>query len=443
MSMLNSIFFFNTPSSFLWIFFFTIFLFTGIPKSYSGDYWSKQQTPVNTLLTKCSFVDSLNGWVTGDEGVILHTSNGGTNWQLQDSKINFKIYDVHFINPRLGWAVANDNFAAGTAILSTTNGGINWYHYRYPDNSFLLYTIYFKDSLNGFMGGYGGKLLRTTNSGMNWIFCKVDSSLFSSFPVLSISFYDFNLGFATGGSIDLAGVIWKTSNGGITWRSFQASFEPVYSIYFLNSSKLIAAGGDYKFGTIISKSTDSGLHWNFEPLNIFGIAKGISFRTSTEGWMVLSFSENFAYTLDSGKKWNLMNVPGNNALHDISFTDSLHGYSVGSNGSIYRYNSSAMAINNIENFIPLKNRLIDNYPNPFNPKTIIRYEIAKTDIVSLKIYDVTGKEMITLVNKRQSAGNYNVEFDAMRHNIEFPSGVYFCILKTEDFTQSKSIILLR
>jgi hypothetical protein len=84
-------------------------------------------------------------------------------------------------------------------------------------------------------------------------------------------------------------------------------------------------------------------------------------------------------------------------------------------------------------------KLQQNYPNPFNPKTTIKYSIPSTSFIKLKVFDVLGNEIATLVNEEKSAGNYDVDFNAS----EIPSGVYFYKLKAGDFTQTKKMVLLK
>ena len=83
--------------------------------------------------------------------------------------------------------------------------------------------------------------------------------------------------------------------------------------------------------------------------------------------------------------------------------------------------------------------LSQNYPNPFNPTTNIGFRVANFGLVTLKIYDVLGKEVATLVNEYKSAGEYKVEFDAS----VLPSGVYFYQLKAGSFVETKKMVLLR
>ena len=95
------------------------------------------------------------------------------------------------------------------------------------------------------------------------------------------------------------------------------------------------------------------------------------------------------------------------------------------------------------NDLPVEYKLFDNYPNPFNPSTKIRYSISSgtstTNFVQLKIYDILGRQVASLVNETKAPGNYEVTFDARN----LSSGVYFYMLKAGNFVQTKKMILIR
>ena len=84
-------------------------------------------------------------------------------------------------------------------------------------------------------------------------------------------------------------------------------------------------------------------------------------------------------------------------------------------------------------------KLYSNYPNPFNPSTKIKYSVAEKTFVSLKIYDVAGSEVASIVNREQAAGEYEVDFNA--DNLK--SGVYFYMIQAGNFVQTKKMILMK
>jgi hypothetical protein len=89
--------------------------------------------------------------------------------------------------------------------------------------------------------------------------------------------------------------------------------------------------------------------------------------------------------------------------------------------------------------IPVNAKLLANYPNPFNPSTLISYQLLFASQVTLKVYNVLGKEIVTLVNEEKPAGTYEVEFNAEG----LPSGVYFYKLQAGDFIEAKKMLLLK
>ncbi len=88
---------------------------------------------------------------------------------------------------------------------------------------------------------------------------------------------------------------------------------------------------------------------------------------------------------------------------------------------------------------PASYSLGQNYPNPFNPSTTIDYSLAEHGSITIKVYNLIGKEMATLVNEEKPAGNYSVKFDAS----SLSSGVYFYTMKSGNFTQTRKFILMK
>ena len=95
--------------------------------------------------------------------------------------------------------------------------------------------------------------------------------------------------------------------------------------------------------------------------------------------------------------------------------------------------------NGSNNSIPAKYELSQNHPNPFNPTTSIMYSIPKDGFVSLKIYDITGREIKTLVNEIKKAGYYSITLNAS----ELSTGIYFYRVQTGNFFQTKRMVLIK
>ena len=103
------------------------------------------------------------------------------------------------------------------------------------------------------------------------------------------------------------------------------------------------------------------------------------------------------------------------------------------------YFNHIVGIKKISELVPEKYQLLQNYPNPFNPSTVIRFDLPKSDLVTLNIYDVSGRLVKTLLNEHKSPGTYEVKFDAS----EISSGIYFYKLSTSTFSEAKKMIFIK
>jgi len=100
--------------------------------------------------------------------------------------------------------------------------------------------------------------------------------------------------------------------------------------------------------------------------------------------------------------------------------------------------------NTVNNIKELQNyQLLQNYPNPFNPSTEISFILPKKDYISLKIYDILGRELLTLYEGIKEYGLHKIEFNTKNYGIDFPSGIYFYILKTTSFYETKKMVIIK
>ena len=116
-----------------------------------------------------------------------------------------------------------------------------------------------------------------------------------------------------------------------------------------------------------------------------------------------------------------------------------NGTSIIITGFLSNYGLIITGIDDKQAFVPTVYRLNQNYPNPFNPSTIINFQIPEEGFVTLKVYDILGREVKTLVNENKTAGNYKIDFDAGK----LASGVYVYRLNSKNFTEAKKMLLLR
>ena len=151
---------------------------------------------------------------------------------------------------------------------------------------------------------------------------------------------------------------------------------------------------------------------------------------------------------NNGSNWINKNQ-GFNFIPTVSALLVTNGYVfAGTSGqSVWRrLYSEAIGIQNISTEVPSSFSLGQNYPNPFNPTTNVQFSMCNVQFVTLKIFDMLGREVATLVNKKLNAGTYSVDWNAS----EFPSGIYFYRLQiadptgwTEGYTEVKKMSLIK
>ena len=139
-------------------------------------------------------------------------------------------------------------------------------------------------------------------------------------------------------------------------------------------------------------------------------------------------------------------LPQGNDLNSICFIDANIGTAVGPGGTILRTTNGGVTFIGDEPNPKQPNSFLlsHNYPNPFNPATTITYQIPQTEFVTLKVYDILGKEIATLVNEEKPAGSYEVEFNSHSGEVRnLTSGIYFYQIKAGEYSETKKMILLK
>ncbi len=391
--------------------------------------WYQQEIDPAVNLFDVRFINRYTGWVCGDNR-IFKTTNAGMNWVEQSNPAQSLLWQIHPVNENVVYA------AGYCTILKTTNGGDNWLPLRNGSlpcagqnytglwfmneqtgwfcglqiglrttdggNTFVdsvninysMYDITFFDDSTGVMAGFGGTL-RTTNSGVSWYEVKLPHYSISP-DVYRMSFLS-NLGWAG----TLASIVYKTEDYGSTWDSVvqmlpNKNQDNIFCVEF--ASQLTGYAGLNR-GRIL-KSTDGGLSWNLHPTSVYGIP---IYRA------IYAYDDNVVWAVGRGK-----------ILHTA-------------NGGLTDTRQHSQ-------FIPTGNKLHQNFPNPFNPGTSLRFDISKSAQVRLLIYDMTGKLVTCLLDKKMNPGSYETGFNAG----SLSSGYYLCVLEVDGkASESRKLAFLK
>lgn len=388
--------------------------------------WVNQYNSPGVDFYDIEFINNKTGWVCGT-GIILKTTNSGANWINQVGIPQKALFGIHAVNENIVYCVGYYQ-----TILKTTNGGDNWIILENgPSGSGSSYTAtFFINELTGWVGGYtGGYIKKTTNGGISFF----NQSL--NFIARDIYFKDSVNGISCSGAATIA----STSNGGDDWFINQYNSVSHGSGDF-NRMSFINEFTGYTVGAnrLVYKTTNFGATWDsISYINNSLAPQCIKFVNDSVGYCAGSGGEIFM-SKDKGLTWIRQTNQIGGYIYDIKgYKDSL--WVCASIGKIAFTANGGVFIQNISNEIPSSFNLQQNYPNPFNPSAKIKYDLKISSYVSLKIFDINGKEIQTLVNKKQSAGSYEVNFDGAN----LPSGIYFCSLQAGDFKETRKMILVK
>ncbi|MEZ4823014.1 MAG: T9SS type A sorting domain-containing protein [Ignavibacteria bacterium] len=170
-------------------------------------------------------------------------------------------------------------------------------------------------------------------------------------------------------------------------------------------------------------------------------SNSLIFINKNNGW--ISGLQDIYYSSNGGLNWTTQTTDHLVKYNGIYFIDSLTGWAAGDSGIILKTTTGGVIIgftNTSAN--PRKYFLSQNYPNPFNPETVISYELPVTSRTKLKVYDVLGNEIATLVNETKPAGSYNYQFSTV--NYQLSSGVYLYRLEIDgNIIDTKRMVLLK
>ena len=253
-----------------------------------------------------SFINDNIGWIEGEGGTIISTSDGGENWNTLYSAVDTFMLDIFFLNENLGWVLFWDLIPPYTSkILKTTDGGLSWVIEFCPGENTFFQSVYFLDSTTGFLAG--SDIFKTLDGGVNWFEVNVSDvdtipPNFAEFPVKKMIFYNNQIGYACGGRLDLAGVMWWTKDGGENWLAKGLGPDPINDIQIFDSLNVIGLGGDPEgfYGISQVNTSDGGINWIYKEHEIAGVVNAVSFRTKLEGWAVKE--DKFLLSLDGGER---------------------------------------------------------------------------------------------------------------------------------------------
>lgn len=359
---------------------------------------------------------------------IYKTTNNGDNWIEVNSSL-----------PATAMIVKGQNIFVstfGSGVYKSTNDGLNWFAANNGITDLNLYTIN-TNGLGIFSGSQTSGVYVSSDDGLTWI---NKSNGLTNLWVQNITFSGSYIFAATWG-----GGIFRTADGGNNWITVNNGLPQIKFI------KCLALSGPYIFAGIYATGTDYGVYKSSDFGNTWtgaGLLGGAVVCLAVSGSHMFAglYDIGVQYTNNNGLDWYPKNqgfpvVPTVYALTVANNYVFSNYYNSGSSGPVYRrlFSEIIIGVNNISSGIPSSFDMKQNYPNPFNPVTKIRFEVPHSELISIRVYDVSGKMVRNLVSQKLNPGVYETEFQAQN----LTSGVYFYTMEAGSYKITRKMILLK
>jgi hypothetical protein len=355
-----------------------------------------------------------------DSGGVFLSTNNGSSWiatSLQGTIVS-------------ALAINGTNLFAGTpnGIFLSTNNGTGWTDLNVLFGDTRAFAI---SGTNLFAGTYGGGVFVSTDNGTNWT--QVNNGL-TNYVVIAFAVSGTNIFAGT-----YSGGVFHSTNNGSIWTEVNSGLTGNHvTSLTVSGTNLFAGSNDGVF-----LSTNNGSNWNaiglqdtlVSTLSVYGtnLFAGTSDILGNSGGVFLSNNNGINWTdVNSG-------LPNTGILALTISGTNLFAGTVGS--GVWRRPLLEM-ITSVEDHsseIPFQFTLEQNFPNPFNPSTKIRYSVSQNSNVMIKVFDILGNEIEILVNEEKPVGTYEITWYAAN----LPSGVYFYKLQAGNYFEMKKMILLK
>jgi photosystem II stability/assembly factor-like uncharacterized protein len=396
----------------------------------NGESWNQIGLPEIRIQTL--FVNSQNIIYSGTQSAGIFKSTDKGDYWIGSGLAGMKINTIAVNSNNIMYAGGEPmTIANNKHLFFSSDSGINWSPLDHPYVRINKILVTSQNIV--FTATAGGGVYRSINNGLTW---EQKNSGLTGSHIKSIAL---NSNYEIFAGTDYYGICKSTNNGNI-WQQIGL---PDYSI---NDIEINSVGEIYvstykHYQTFeIYKSTDDGVTW-------------AKFNSGIPNVPVSTLTKNdnddiFAGTESDGvyilKKDSIIWSPANSGLTNLTISDlliDLDGFVyAGTNGSgvFISYNSTT-GLQEETNIVPTSEALLSNYPNPFNPLTIIGFRLSRASNITLKIFDLLGNEISTLIDEYRIAGTHEFEFNASG----LTSGVYFYQLKAGDYADTKKMILLK
>lgn len=385
-----------------------------------------QQTATPPTFASCLAMDSLKLFA-GDNPGVLYTTNNGTSWVNVSNG---------FPNNYTTSIVTNgtDIFASVmfSGIFRSTNNGNSWTTVNNGLSNLWIQTLKVIGSyiFAGNVASYG--MYRSSNNGAVWY--PVNTGLGASPNVYSIFYKDSTIFAGTDGGV------YTSTNNGDNW-TYSSTGLPAGNLVrsFISIGQYIFAGLIVGNSGSVYVSVDNGASWSYAS-NGIGNNYVLSLASSGSNIFAAASIGGVFLSTNYGNSWSAINDGLPSGVKSCIAVKGSNVFTGITNHGVWKRPLSELITSVTQtSFQPKGFTLEQNYPNPFNPATKIGFTLLINGNVTLKVFDITGKEVAVLLNGFRHHGTYFADFDGSK----FGSGIYFYMLKTSDYEEVKKMVLIK
>lgn len=437
--------------------------------SDGGLNWTDQGIIVPNL-NDVFLVDSLIGYAVGRFGVIIKTTDGGLNWTQLLSSTFYNLYGVAFSDANNGIAVG-DSINVGVShglILKTTNGGATWSRQVlgvpliFNDVTFVNSNSWYVIGNSVVPGATFGRIFKSEDAGNNWTEQIPDINISRLVTKIS-AFDDSNLLIVGYGGALIRGINGGSPNQAINNTLTNLNL-PISNGQNATSTMTFTPPGDQPVNTTLSQNIVSVevtinevLHTRTGDLTFTLAHDGVTATLISEvggngqDFISTVLNDNASIPIADGEApftgFYLPSNPlsvftGMNAYGDwtLNVVDGFAGNDgVLNSWSLQITLDSPSDIEDEYDLMPNDFVLHQNYPNPFNPSTVIGFQLPVSSDVTIKVYDILGREVVTLLNETKNSGSYEVTFNASG----LASGLYIYNFQAGNFSSARKMLLMK
>ncbi len=407
----------------------TIFIILFVSSVFGQSSWNLIRIDYTINFNTVKFFNAQIGYILNDNQCIFKSTNGGINW---NSIFCGSIRDIFMCSPLVMYRSYSGTYSS--AFAKSTNEGSSWVTLISGSTS-SLGNIFFYDENTGWVSNSSNLLYVTTN-GSNFSEITLPVNLRNLYKPI------FFINPTTGYYISTDSRVYKSTNRGFNWVLWGIPDLYVENYLFTDSLTGYMCGYYYNYVPgLLKKTTNGGVNWTEVLRDTTATITRLFFIDSHTGY-ALAGSKKLYRTANGGLNWS-MQIPDTSALasiRGIHFINAYTGWLVGNYGAVlYTSNGGSTFAEEPVASVPDKFRLGQNYPNPFNSSSKFKFETGKLGSVKISVYDIQGREIETILNKKLIPGIYEVNFDGSM----LTSGIYFYRMIAGNYSETKRMILIR